>query len=535
MPFITQGKANIKYLLIIIFFFLLCIGGILIYTRNTINVSEKSKENKDILDPKNCTYPIGVKGMNITLKDGYSEDSYSGERLPPGSTSSAKLITQYFGKEAVGDFNGDGFSDVIFIFTQHNGVRYSSESEPAYYIIAALGSTDGCKGTNAVFIGNGIIPQTTEFQNGKIIVNYIVNRDYGNSKIIPTVITKQFAVENMTLKDITPEETIRKLACVYSSGNYYRGIVSTSTCCKSVDNFPNTCLIGVCNCSQDDSYQVEICDCGENKCFDGKECQEAFVPKDLIGLENFTKWVFVAPYFGCDALERGGYKITTLYYDIPYSVDDETATLEINQLYDKIVQYLKTKGWQDYLACQPNYYEKNGVIVSYFTGTDRCSMNHPCNGYDYIYFTIYSKNELSSSSCEKVLDDSIRDSCYSDFALKTMNPSLCNSDSLGCFDNIAKNTQTLSDCQKLMPDGIPQDVCLRVFAIKDKSFSLCEKISNQDEREFCYYQFSINTDDTSVCDKISDIKIELKKDCYYGICGKISDTTEREKCKQEKQ
>jgi len=52
------------------------------------------------------------------------------------------------------------------------------------------------------------------------------------------------------------------------------GTVKTQLCCKAVDDFPNTCLIGGCGCSSDNSHNVKICDCGENKCWDNvkNEC-----------------------------------------------------------------------------------------------------------------------------------------------------------------------------------------------------------------------------------------------------------------------
>jgi hypothetical protein len=50
------------------------------------------------------------------------------------------------------------------------------------------------------------------------------------------------------------------------------GTISTASCCKSVTDFPNTCLIGSCGCSADDSYEVKSCGCGPEKCFNGYEC-----------------------------------------------------------------------------------------------------------------------------------------------------------------------------------------------------------------------------------------------------------------------
>jgi len=46
------------------------------------------------------------------------------------------------------------------------------------------------------------------------------------------------------------------------------GTVTTMLCCGSVGDFPDTCLIGACGCSPDNSHQVKACNCGEGKCWD---------------------------------------------------------------------------------------------------------------------------------------------------------------------------------------------------------------------------------------------------------------------------
>jgi len=51
------------------------------------------------------------------------------------------------------------------------------------------------------------------------------------------------------------------------------GTVVTGSCCLSSGDFPNSCLIGACGCSPDNSHQVKECDCGEGKCFDGTSCK----------------------------------------------------------------------------------------------------------------------------------------------------------------------------------------------------------------------------------------------------------------------
>jgi hypothetical protein len=46
------------------------------------------------------------------------------------------------------------------------------------------------------------------------------------------------------------------------------GTVQAQLCCLSSDDFPNTCLIGACGCSLENSHEVKVCDCEEGKCWD---------------------------------------------------------------------------------------------------------------------------------------------------------------------------------------------------------------------------------------------------------------------------
>jgi hypothetical protein len=50
------------------------------------------------------------------------------------------------------------------------------------------------------------------------------------------------------------------------------GTVTTSLCCEGVDDFPNTCLIGACGCSPDNSAETLVCSCPDGLCWDGNDC-----------------------------------------------------------------------------------------------------------------------------------------------------------------------------------------------------------------------------------------------------------------------
>jgi len=73
-------------------------------------------------------------------------------------------------------------------------------------------------------------------------------------------------------------------ACIFSGG-----VVKTAMCCKSAGDFPNSCSIGACGCSLDNSHEVKICDCGEDKCFNGKECISFELPVKFSQTGNLVR------------------------------------------------------------------------------------------------------------------------------------------------------------------------------------------------------------------------------------------------------
>lgn len=80
---------------------------------------------------------------------------------------SVKSGASYFGNEAKGDFNGDGKEDVAFLYTEDGG-----GSGTFYYVTVKLADGKGFKELNPMLLGDRIAPQTTEFREGMIVVNY---------------------------------------------------------------------------------------------------------------------------------------------------------------------------------------------------------------------------------------------------------------------------------------------------------------------------------------------------------------------------
>jgi len=145
-------------LIIAIIVIILVMAGYWAYQLMAEKSSIEVSEQKLVVDPRNATYLIGNE--EVALVNGRAEKEIT-------SGSASKTVTQYFGNEVKADFNGDGREDIAVLLSQNSG-----GSGTFYYVVAVLSSEEGYRGTNAILLGDRIAPQTTEFRNEEIIVNY---------------------------------------------------------------------------------------------------------------------------------------------------------------------------------------------------------------------------------------------------------------------------------------------------------------------------------------------------------------------------
>ncbi len=167
---------------------ILAIAGFLYLTQKS---SSEIVNNKPQGDYKNVAYTI--EGQKVLLKNGTAETT-------PEDEEGEMIETEYFGNEVKGDFNNDGTEDIAFVLIQNPG-----GTGVFYYIVAALKTSTGYKGTNAVLLGDRIAPQTTEFRNGKIIVNYADRKPDEPYSAEPSIgVSKYFKVSGNKLIEVSP-------------------------------------------------------------------------------------------------------------------------------------------------------------------------------------------------------------------------------------------------------------------------------------------------------------------------------------------
>jgi len=138
---------------------------------------------------KNGTYQID--GQTVTLINGTAENEAA-----PGAAS--KQVTRYFGDAVDLDLNSDGLTDSVFLLQQENG-----GSGTFYYLTAALQTADGFLGTNTVFLGDRIAPQSVSVDPknpSQCLVNYLDRSPGEPMSSSPTVpVSKTFKLVNGVL------------------------------------------------------------------------------------------------------------------------------------------------------------------------------------------------------------------------------------------------------------------------------------------------------------------------------------------------
>jgi heat shock protein HslJ len=157
--------------------FLIAIGALLLLVAGFFAFNKYIYNEKQAVtgaDPKNAEYVI--EGERVLLVDGeLTQDA------APGSSS--KITTRYFGNGVSVDLNADGVSDEVFLMTRNTG-----GTGTFFYVVGAVKTDRGYVGSEAIFVGDRIAPQSTNLDaNGNVVVNYADRAPEENFSVVPSV------------------------------------------------------------------------------------------------------------------------------------------------------------------------------------------------------------------------------------------------------------------------------------------------------------------------------------------------------------
>ena len=134
-----------------------------------------------------------VDGQSVKLVNGIAENKI------PGSAS--KMITKYFGAALKLDMNGDGLLDSAFLLQQETG-----GSGTFFFVVAAINSKSGYRPTQALFLGDKIVPQSMSIDPKnprQFIVDYLDRKPAEPMATAPSVlVSKRIALKNGELREV---------------------------------------------------------------------------------------------------------------------------------------------------------------------------------------------------------------------------------------------------------------------------------------------------------------------------------------------
>jgi len=212
-------KIILVVLILSVVVILLGVGIASLFIINSSNIESTSViENTTVVEPVQETETLtpaldimtGYKDITIEI-DGSPVQLVNGlAEIDSASGSATKINIRYFGNEAFGDLNGDGKEDIAYLITVDGG-----GSGTFFNVVAALQTKTGYDGTNVVYLGDRIAPQSTSISAGEILVNFADRKSGEPFTTQPSIGVSKYLkiqdgklVEALNLSQITNREWI---------------------------------------------------------------------------------------------------------------------------------------------------------------------------------------------------------------------------------------------------------------------------------------------------------------------------------------
>lgn len=130
-------------------------------------------------NPLQATYSLD--GLEVTLRDGRFD-----MHAAPGAA--ARVSVSVFGPPVFGYLDDDQDMDAALILVYQSG-----GSGTFYYVAAAIAEERGYRGTNAVLLGDRIVPKLVNIQHRSIVTKFLARRASQPFSATPTVAVSQYA------------------------------------------------------------------------------------------------------------------------------------------------------------------------------------------------------------------------------------------------------------------------------------------------------------------------------------------------------
>ncbi len=130
-------------------------------------------------NPLQATYSLD--GLEVTLRDGHFD-------MPAAPGAAARISVSVFGPPVYGYLDDDQDMDAALILVHQGG-----GSGTFYYVAAAIADESGYRGTNAVLLGDRIVPKLVNIQHRSIVAEFLDRKTSQPFSATPTVAVSRYA------------------------------------------------------------------------------------------------------------------------------------------------------------------------------------------------------------------------------------------------------------------------------------------------------------------------------------------------------